>query len=165
MRLLTLAVLLLVPEFAEASPWFDQNQAEQMVSQAMPEYYEHLAKVADNNPEKYQDKLHQALVMVVNADVYPELVELWNRKWQAEANFQKLVAEWKRTQDPENRDAVRAEMLAEAEQMQKIAMDIFQFKLDRSQERVDRLYLQIADLDMNEDMLALERVMNALDEY
>jgi len=165
MRLLTLAVLLLVPEFANASPWFDQAQAEQMVAQAMPEYYQHLNRVADTNPEKYQDKLHQALVMVVNADVYPELVDLWNRKWQTESQFQKLVNEWKDVQNPADRDAVRAEMLTMAEQMQELSLEIFQFKLDRSQERVDRLHLQIADLDMNEDMLALERVMNALDEY
>jgi len=165
MRLLTLAVLLLVPEFANASPWFDQSQAEQMVAQAMPEYYTHLNDVAKANPDKYQDKLHQALVMVVNADVYPELVSLWNRKWQTEARFQKLVTEWKDVKSPADRDAIRAEMLAVAEQMQALSLEIFQFKLDRSQERVDRLHLQIADLDMNEDMLALEKVMNALDEY
>jgi len=166
MRLLTLAIFLLLPNFANASPWFDQAQAEQMVAETMPEYYSYLSNgLAKNNPEKYQEKLHKALVMVVNADLYPELLDMWNRKWQTEIRFRELVAEWKTTSDPIERNALRVQMLTNAQEIQTLSLEMLTFKLDRGQERVDRLHLQIADIDMNDDMLALERVMQALDEY
>lgn len=165
MRLLTLAFLTLFPGIASAAtPWFDQAAAEQVVAQAMPDYYEQLTQMQQVDPEKYQDRLHRALVMVVQAEVYPELLTLWNRKSATEARFRELVEEWRQA-SPSEQAAIRAEMLVTAEQLQEISQELFQFKLIQGQERLERLYLQIADLDANMDMIALERVMNALDEY
>ncbi len=165
MRTLAAVFLALLPTLASAgTPWFDQAAAEQLVAGAMPDYYAQLARIQEGDPEKYQDRLHRALVMVAQAETYPELLAIWNRKAEAEARFRDLAEQW-RGADPADRDSLRAELLLTAEQLQEITRELFQFKLVQGQERLERLYLQIADLDANMDLIAVERVMNALDEY
>ena len=165
MRTLTAALLALLPNLASAgTPWFDQAAAEQLVAGSMPEYYEQLTRIQQADPEKYQDRLHRALVMVAQAETYPELLAIWNRKAEAEARFRDLAEQWRQA-EPEDRDDLRGELLLTAEQLQEITRELFQFKLVQGRERLERLYLQIADLDANMDLIAVERVMSALDEY
>ncbi len=164
MRFLLLAALLL-PASANAQdrPWFDMAAAEAVVAQTMPAYFEHIAATAATDPSRYQNKLHQALVMTLQGENYPELIDAWNRKWESELRFRALAAEW-RVASPNDQAALREEMLALALESQQAQLDLFQIKYVANRERLDRLELQIADTEVNLDLLALERVMKALDE-
>ena len=158
-----LALLLSVLTAAAAPPWFDMAGAERMVSSGLPEYYDFIQQTAEDNPERYKEKLHQGMMMLLSGEQNPQVLAAWRAKFDAEQAYREALARWH--QAPlSQRASARAVLLERSEAIEIARIEQLQVKQPLTAQRLDNIEADIADIRMNQEIYALERVMTSLNE-
>jgi hypothetical protein len=158
-----LAVLLSVLTAAAAPPWFDIAGAERMVASGLPEYYAFIHQAAERDPERYKEKLHQGMMMMLSGEQNPQVLAAWQAKFEAEQAYRATLTRWR--QAPlSQRAPVRAELLERSEDIEDARIALLQVKQPLTAQRLEHIEADIADIGMNLEGYALQRVMTSLNE-
>ena len=163
MTALILAALSWTTPAMATPPWFDQAGAERMVARGLPDYYAFLQQTAQANPERYQEKIHSAMMLLLNGEQNPQILAAWKTKFTAEQAYRSGLARWQ-TATPTQKATLRAELLRKSEAIERARIALLEVKQPLTENRLYNLEADIADIRMNQDAYALERVMNALNE-
>ncbi|MDG1479510.1 MAG: hypothetical protein P8R54_07960 [Myxococcota bacterium] len=146
-----------------APPWFDLGGAERMVASGLPEYYAFLQETAQADPERYEKKVHQAMMLLLSGETNPQVLEAWKEKFYAEDAYRETLARW-RTATVDQRAALRSELLQRSAAIESAHIRLLQVKQPLTATRLDNIDSDIKDIRMNREAYALERVMNSLNE-
>lgn len=153
-------------------PWFSQRGAEQMVRADQPAYFQHLQRLRTTNPQKYGQRLHKAMMVIALRDADPAMYAAWVNLWSIERRYiaraDALVrASVVASQAGQSLDA--AELLAAQQELRALSVEWEQASLAMLKtksvvfaERLENLNLTIADLRVNVDSYAEERVMSTM---
>lgn len=148
---------------ADDLPWFSQKGAERMVQRALPEYYAYLQGIQARSPAKYQERLHQAMMLLHSSDATPDIFAAWTAVWDAERRYMARVEAWKAA-PADQKPAIRAELLALSTEWEQARLALFATKIPTFEDRLYNLELSLQDVQMNLDSYAEERVMHSLQE-
>ncbi len=157
-----IAIILSTLAFA-APPWFDLGGAERMVASGLPDYYAFLQQTAQADPERYEEKVHQAMMLLINGETNPQLLAAWKDKFYAEDAYRETLSRW-HTATTGQRAALRSELLQRSAAIESARIRLLQVKQPLTASRLDNIEADIADIRMNREAYALERVMNSLNE-
>ncbi len=146
-----------------APPWFDLSGAERMVASGLPEYYAFLQETAQADPERYEKKVHQAMMLLVSSEVNPAVLAAWKEKFFAEDAYREALARW-RAATVDQRATLRSELLQRSAAIESAHIRLLQVKQPLTAARLDNIDSNIKDIQMNREAYALERVMNSLNE-
>lgn len=158
-----LAVFLSVLTAAAAPPWFDIAGAERMVASGLPEYYAFIHQTAERNPDRYKEKLHQGMMMMLSGEQNPQVLAAWQAKFEAEQAYRSALSRWHEA-PLSQRDAVRAELLEHSEDIEDARIELLVVKQPLTAQRLENIEANIADIGINRDGYALQRVMTSLNE-
>ena len=164
--LLALGGGLTFPATAQAAdvPWFSQQGAERLVQRALPDYYAYLQTIRQKNPAKYQERLHQAMMLVHSSSETPAIFEAWRAVWDAEVRYMARVDAWRAATSPADKARLRAELVALSAEWERARLALFEAKIPVFEDRLYNLEISLQDVQMNLDSYAEERVMHALQE-
>jgi hypothetical protein len=152
-----LALALLLPSQALATPWFDQRWAERLVARSFPDYWAWIATVRRTDRDRYIDLLQQGRSMAMAQDAHPELVEAWETQFYALQAYSALARTWHAGPDTQT-DALRQSMIAAAEEVHLATLDLLDARLAVSEAQSEQLQLQIEDRTLHYEAYALETV-------
>ena len=158
-----LALILSLCTAAAAPPWFDMAGAERMVAAGLPEYYTFIQQTSERDPERYQERLHQGMMMLIGAEQNPQVLAAWKAKFEVEQAYRDTLARWNQAA-PDQRDALRSELLERAEAIEDARVELLLIKQPLTEQRLDTIEAGITDIRMNREAYALERVMTSLNE-
>ena len=158
-----LALILSICTAAAAPPWFDMAGAERMVASGLPEYYAFIQQTEERDPERYQERLHQGMMMLISAEQNPQVLAAWKIKFEAEQAYRTTLTHWHQA-PPEQRAPLRAELLVHAEAIEDARVELLLVKQPLTAQRLDTIASEISDIRMNSEAYALERVMTSLNE-
>jgi hypothetical protein len=142
--------LLLLTSLAMADeyiPWFDQAAAEDRVAQAMPDYFVALENMREAHPERYLERLNRALGLTAQAAAYPQLLEVWNRKWSAEMSFRYTVQDWQRA-DEDDKAAIRGQLEEMAAEIYAADLALLEIKQRMIEDRLARFDGHLLDAEL-----------------
>lgn len=163
MTALLFAALLGSPTADAAPPWFDRAGAERMVAAALPDYYAFIQQSAAQNPERYEERLHSAMMLLLNGEQNPQILAAWKVKFAAEQAYRDTLARWQAAA-PAERPALRSQLLAHSAAIEDARVALLEVKQPLTEDRLYNIEADMADIQMNRDAYALERVMNSLNE-
>ncbi|MFT5684519.1 MAG: hypothetical protein ACI8RZ_005460 [Myxococcota bacterium] len=155
--------LLLSTLASAAPPWFDLGGAERMVASGLPDYYAFLQEAAQNDPDRYEEKLHHAMMLLINGETNPQILAAWKTKFNAEEAYRATLARW-RTASNGQKAALRSELLRQSADIESARIRLLQIKQPLTANRLNNIEADISDIRINQDAYALERVMNSLNE-
>lgn len=158
-----LAIILSVVTAAAAPPWFDMAGAQRMVASGLPEYYDFIQQSAESNPERYKEKLHQGMMMLVSGEQNPQILAAWQDKFAAEQAYRDTLERWRQAPS-DQRTSVRAELLARSEAIEDARIALLEVKQPLNANRLSNIEADIADIRMNREGYAQARVMTSLNE-
>ena len=160
---LILAALLGAPNAEAAPPWFDRAGAERMIAAALPDYYAFIQETAAANPERYEERLHSAMMLLINGEHNPQVLAAWKVKFAAEQAYRDTLARW-HAASPGERPALRAALLQRSAAIEDARVALLAVKQPLTENRLYNIESDMADIEMNREAYALERVMNSLNE-
>ncbi len=134
-----------------------------MVAAGLPDYYAFLQQSAAADPDRYEEKLHQAMMLLINGEQNPQLLAAWKSQYAAEEAYRQTLARW-HAAPTSQRAAIRSELLQRSAAIEAARIRLLQVKQPLTASRLDNIEADLADIRVNQEAYALERVMNSLDE-
>jgi hypothetical protein len=152
-----LALAMLLPSPALATPWFDQRWAERLVARSFPDYWDWISGVKKTDRDRYIELLQQGRSMAMARDAHPDLVEAWQAQFWALQAYSALARAWHASPDAQT-DAQRSSLIAAAEEVHLATLDLLDARLAVAEAQREQLELQIEDRVLNYEEYALETV-------
>lgn len=161
MRHLMLMLMLMAPLTADASdiPWFNQRAAEQLVAGAEPEFLAYIQERFADQPGRYGDHLHKAMVMVAKRDQMPELYAAWRRTNHAEMAYV-AAADAYRAATPAQQPDLVPTLRRLATEWESAIANMYSVKIPLNENKLYNLEANLSDLRANFDAYVDDRVLN-----